>query len=87
MLGKTLNAGQICLAPDYVFLPEGKTDEFVKAASDAVRTMYPDGLRDNEDYTSVINARHLQRLIGYLEDARAHGADKNGTAPGHRFKR
>jgi coniferyl-aldehyde dehydrogenase len=75
MLGKTLNAGQICLAPDYVFLPEGKTDEFVEAAGDAVRTMYPDGLRDNEDYTSVINDRHLQRLSGYLDDARAQGAD------------
>jgi coniferyl-aldehyde dehydrogenase len=75
MSGKTLNAGQICLAPDYVFLPEGKTSEFVEAAKSAVTAMYPDGLRDNDDYTSVINQRHLGRLNSYLDDARAKGAD------------
>ncbi len=75
MSGKTLNAGQICLAPDYVFLPEGKETEFVEAAKSAVSAMFPDGLRDNDDYTSVINKRHLDRLNTYLQDARAKGAD------------
>lgn len=75
MMGKTLNAGQICLAPDYVFLPEGQEPEFVEAAKNAVSAMFPDGLRDNDDYTSVINKRHLDRLSTYMEDARTKGAD------------
>jgi coniferyl-aldehyde dehydrogenase len=75
MSGKTLNAGQICLAPDYVFLPEGKESDFVAAATEAVSTMFPDGLRDNDDYTAVISQHHLDRLDNYLEDARAMGAE------------
>jgi coniferyl-aldehyde dehydrogenase len=74
MQGKTLNAGQICLAPDYVMVPKAKTGEFVKQAADAISTMFPT-LKDNPDYTSVINQRHYDRLQGYLDDARAKGAE------------
>lgn len=72
MTGKTLNAGQICLAPDYVFVPEGRVDEFVDQASKSVQKMYPT-LKDNPDYTSVINQRHYDRLNGYLDDVKAKG--------------
>lgn len=71
---KTLNAGQICLAPDYVLLPAGSEAEFVAAASSAVATMFPN-LKDNPDYTSILNQRHYDRLQGYLDDARAKGAE------------
>ena len=74
MAGKTMNAGQICLAPDYVFLPEESRGEFVEAAKNSVAKMYPD-LKDNADYTSVVNERHYERLNGYLNDAREKGAD------------
>jgi coniferyl-aldehyde dehydrogenase len=74
MAGKTLNAGQICLAPDYAFVPKDKTQEFVGAATRAVETMYPTGLKDNDDYTSIVNQRHFDRIQGYLEDARSKGA-------------
>jgi coniferyl-aldehyde dehydrogenase len=73
MTGKTLNAGQICLAPDYVMVPKGKIDSFVEAASKSVETMFP-SLKENGDYTSIINQRHYDRLTGYLEDAKAKGA-------------
>lgn len=73
MTGKTMNAGQICLAPDYVMVPEGKRDEFVSKASDAVTRMFPT-LKDNPDYTSVINQRHYDRLRFYIDDAKAKGA-------------
>lgn len=73
MAGKTMNAGQICLAPDYVLVPEERVDDFVAAASRAVTRMYPT-LLDNPDYTSVINQRHYDRLQGYLAEARARGA-------------
>lgn len=74
MLGKTLNAGQICLAPDYVMVPKDKAGDFVAAARGAVEAMYPT-LKDNPDYTSVINQRHYDRLMGYVADARAKGAE------------
>jgi coniferyl-aldehyde dehydrogenase len=75
MAGKLLNAGQVCLAPDYVFVPEGAVDAFVDAAKRAVAASYPDGLAENDDYTAVINQRHHGRLMSYLEDARAGGAE------------
>ncbi|MEL6213393.1 MAG: aldehyde dehydrogenase family protein, partial [Pseudomonadota bacterium] len=75
MAGKTLNAGQICLAPDYVFAPSDKVDEFVGHAKASVATLFPSGLKDNDDYTSVINERHYDRLQGYLDDARDKGGE------------
>ena len=74
MTGKTLNAGQICLAPDYVMVPEGKVDDFVAEATASVTSMFPT-LKDNEDYTSIINERHYDRLQNYLTDAQAKGAE------------
>jgi coniferyl-aldehyde dehydrogenase len=73
MTGKTLNAGQICLAPDYVFVPEGRVDEFVAEATKSVKKMFPT-LKDNPDYTSIVNQRHFDRINGYVEDAKAKGA-------------
>lgn len=75
MAGKTLNAGQICLAPDYAFVPEDSQQDFIGAATAAVETMYPSGIKDNEDYTSVVNQRHFDRLNSYLDDAREKGAE------------
>ena len=74
MAGKMMNAGQICLAPDYVFVPNGKVDEFVESSQKAVAKMYP-SLLDNDDYTSIINDRHFDRINGYLDEAKAMGAD------------
>ncbi|MDO9461545.1 MAG: coniferyl aldehyde dehydrogenase [Alphaproteobacteria bacterium] len=73
MNGKMLNAGQICLAPDYVFVPKADEDAFVTSAKRSVASMYP-SLKDNPDYTSVINQRHHDRLQGYISDARSKGA-------------
>ncbi len=75
MAGKTMNAGQICLAPDYAFVPKSKAQDFVGAAQSAVAKMYPSGLKDNDDYTSIVNQRHYERLNSYLDDAREKGAE------------
>ena len=74
MAGKTLNAGQICLAPDYVLAPDESVGAFVDAAADAVATMFPT-LKDNPDYTAVIAQRHYDRIMGYIDDARTKGAE------------
>ncbi|MGZ5098689.1 MAG: coniferyl aldehyde dehydrogenase [Usitatibacter sp.] len=73
LYGKCLNAGQTCVAPDYALVPEERVDEFAAAALAAVARLYPT-LRDNPDYTSIVNARHRQRLCGYLDEAKARGA-------------
>ena len=74
MAGKMMNAGQICLAPDYVFVPTEKMNDFVESSRKAVTKMYPT-LLDNPDYTSVINERHYDRITEYVNEARAHGAE------------
>jgi coniferyl-aldehyde dehydrogenase len=73
MNGKTLNAGQICLAPDYVLAPDDKLEGFVEAARASVAKMFPT-IKDNPDYTSIVAQRHYERITGYIDDARAKGA-------------
>ncbi|MFN5543311.1 MAG: coniferyl aldehyde dehydrogenase [Betaproteobacteria bacterium] len=73
MFGKCLNAGQTCIAPDYVLVPRGKEVEFIDAARRFVSTHYPT-IAANADYTSLVSQRHLSRLHGYLDEARAAGA-------------
>jgi coniferyl-aldehyde dehydrogenase len=82
MAGKTLNAGQICLAPDYVLAPSENDDEFVAAATAAVQAMYPT-LKDNPDYTAIISQRHYDRLQAHIADARAKGARIVQINPGN----
>ncbi len=72
MMGKTMNAGQICLAPDYLLVPEEKLHDVIATAQKVVATMYP-RLLDNGQYTSVVNQRHYQRLTGYLAEAEERG--------------
>jgi coniferyl-aldehyde dehydrogenase len=73
MNGKTLNAGQICLAPDYVLVPQDRLSEFVGEARGAVKGMFPT-MKDNPDYTAIISQRHYDRIKGYVDEARAAGA-------------
>uniref|UniRef100_UPI003F72D593 aldehyde dehydrogenase family protein n=1 Tax=Reyranella sp. TaxID=1929291 RepID=UPI003F72D593 len=69
MNGKTLNAGQICLAPDYVLAPADRVGDFVAEAKASVGRMFP-SIRESPDYTAVVSDRHYARLMGYLDDAR-----------------
>ena len=64
---KTINSGQLCLTPDYVFLPEGKVEAFIEEAHTVLAKCY-ESLADNPDHTAVINERHWQRLRGYIDD-------------------
>jgi coniferyl-aldehyde dehydrogenase len=73
MAGKTMNAGQICLAPDYAIVPDEQRDAFAAAAEAATAKMFPT-VKDNPDYTSIINQRHYERVRDLIEDAQAKGA-------------
>ena len=80
-LGKMLNAGQICLAPDYLLVPEDQEEGVVAAVQLGVHEMYPT-LLDNEDYTAIISDKHFERLKGIVEDAKAKGAEAIEVNPG-----
>jgi coniferyl-aldehyde dehydrogenase len=77
---KMLNAGQICLAPDYVFVPTDRVDAFVHAARKAAEKLYPRPA-SNPDYTAIINERHRDRLQGYIDEAVAAGASVTTVNP------
>lgn len=71
--GKLTNAGQTCIAPDYVLVAEQEVEDFVAAYTREVAKLYPD-IAANPDYTSIINDRRHARLLDLLVDARAKGA-------------
>lgn len=71
--GKTLNAGQTCIAPDYVLVPRGMEQAFVERARSRIATLYPH-FAHNRDYTSLISARHFDRMRRLADDAVAAGA-------------
>ncbi len=80
--GKWFNGGQTCIAPDYVLLPKGKRDDFVKALRKEVQARYGENLENLGDYTRIINDGQYARLKGHLDDAKARGIEKV-TLAGH----
>ena len=73
ILGKTLNAGQTCVAPDYILCPTSRVDELKQALSKQFAKMYP-SVANNSDYGAIINQAQLQRLSQWLSDAKSKGA-------------
>jgi len=71
--GKLVNAGQTCIAPDYVLLPRARVDEFIELACQAVTRMYPQ-LESSTQYASIASDRQYQRLLALRDDALAGGA-------------
>ena len=80
-LGKMMNAGQICLAPDYLLVAKEQEHDMIESVKAGVSAMYPT-LLHNDDYTSVVNGRNYDRLQGYLQDAREKGAELIEVNPG-----
>lgn len=77
---KTFNAGQICLSPDYLMLPEARIPAAIDAAKAFVARSFPT-LQANPDYTAIISQRHFARLVALLDDAAAKGATIISLAP------
>ena len=73
VFGKCFNAGQTCIAPDYLFVPREQIDAFVEKACAMAGTFYPN-LAVNDEFTSIITERHYQRMQSLLSDARQKGA-------------
>jgi coniferyl-aldehyde dehydrogenase len=83
LYAKFLNAGQTCLAPDYLLVPEHKRDAFVAAAKRIMPARYPD--TDSPQYTSVIDAKSYNRLRATLDDAKSKGAELVSLVPSATF--
>ena len=71
--GKGQNAGQLCIAPDYAFVPESRLEVFLESCRKNFVAQYPTTVL-NPDYNAMINERHYDRVLGYIEEARAAGA-------------
>ncbi len=85
-MGKMMNAGQICLAPDYLLVAKDQEADVIESVKGGVAGMYP-SLLSNDDYTSVVNGRNFERLQGYLKDAQEKGAELIEVNPaGEDFK-
>lgn len=83
LYAKYLNAGQTCLAPDYLLISEAKRDQFVEAAKKIVALRYPDV--NDQSYTSIIDEKSYRRLRATLEDAEQKGATLVPLVPGATF--
>lgn len=83
LYGKYINAGQTCLAPDYLFVPAGKRDQFVAAAQRIMAARYPN--TNDRSYTSIIDDKSYRRLRATLEDAQRKGAQVVPLVPGAAF--
>ena len=72
--GKMLNAGQTCVAPDYILTPQDKLRSVVDGVTEAARSLYPE-IDTTDDYTSIVSDRHFERLKALVEEARERGAE------------
>lgn len=83
LMAKAYNAGQTCVAPDYLMIPHGMEDDIQQLLQQALNKHYPN-YPDTDDYTCIVNDRHYERLTHLLDDAKAKGAqavslaDKDG---------
>ncbi|NVJ50920.1 MAG: coniferyl aldehyde dehydrogenase [Gammaproteobacteria bacterium] len=74
LYGKCLNAGQTCVAPDYILCPENKLAELVELMENHFQSLYP-SVADNPDYSAIINGSQYGRLQAWLSEAETAGCD------------
>lgn len=80
MYAKLINSGQTCVAPDYLFVPEGRVDEFIETAKAVVPNLYP--TITSKDYTSIVDQKAYSRLLATLEDAKNKNGEVINLLPG-----
>lgn len=70
--GKAMNGGQLCISPDYCFVPQSKMEAFINRAKQVIAEQFPT-VQGNEDFVACINERHFDRVKGYIDEAREAG--------------
>jgi len=79
--GKAMNGGQLCISPDYAFVPAADLEAFIAQCQSTFSEQFPT-VADNPDFVAVVNERHFDRIMGYLEDAKSKGARIIPLSPG-----
>ena len=72
--GKFVNNGQICIAPDYIFVHESKKDAFLKAIEKNLKEFYTEDASNQDSYSRIVNKKHFGRVTALVEDAVNNGA-------------
>ena len=72
-IAKFTNNGQLCVAPDYIWVHESKKEEFTTAVIKWIKKMYSDQPKESKDLPRLVNQRNLQRIKGYVEQAQSRG--------------
>lgn len=80
LFSKCFNAGQVCTTVDHVYVPHSKISEFVKLSKTIVKGRYPK--ISSPDYSSIIDARAFNRIVGAMEQAKERGATLVPLIPG-----
>jgi len=73
--GKYINNGQVCIAPDYLFVHESKKAEFIKAFKKQIAIFYTEDASKEKSYNRIVNKRHYERVKSYVDDAISKGAN------------
>jgi len=77
---RMVNGGQVCVCPDYVFVPDDQLEAFVEVARQTLRDIFP-SIVSNDDYCSSVNQANFERVVGLIEDACANGATVEAIVP------
>ncbi|AWH91412.1 aldehyde dehydrogenase family protein [Dietzia lutea] len=77
---RMVNGGQVCMCPDYVFVPRDRLDTFCDTVLDQWRTTLP-AIVGNPEYTAIVNDSNYERIVGLIDDAVAKGARRRDAAP------
>ena len=78
--GKTLNAGQTCIAPDYLLIHKSKINEFVSEFAKAVKQLHGDDIEQSRHFVRLVNDRAFERVKGYLNDGKVvYGGNSDAT--------
>jgi aldehyde dehydrogenase (NAD+) len=73
IFGKFTNAGQTCIAPDYILLNETIKDEFIKSFKTQIKSYYSENAEESKSYCRIVNKKHFNRLVSALKDAKSKG--------------
>lgn len=74
IFGKFTNAGQTCIAPDYILLQENLKEQFTTLFKSKIKQFYTDQVALSDSYSRIVNAKHFERLTGYIAEAKENGS-------------
>jgi len=75
---KCLNNGQVCIAPDYIYVHESKKDELIEEINSNIKKMYGDTIGQSESYCRIVNNKHFNRVKSYMDEAMNHDVKIEG---------